>query len=156
MALQYVQWSRVAPMPSPSAEERVVGSLACGWPTYARGLTHGSRDAPRDYRQTDINSALVEKIDRRMLSNFRSSAILDVLPRCDVIARRAGALPFSLTALRFPQLQTVFIRSTNSDLSPECKSHRHHSLRRRRLCPNQRLCRETCTLNQQIRFKILC
>ena len=32
----------------------VVGSLACGWPTYARGLTHGSRDTPRDHRQTSI------------------------------------------------------------------------------------------------------
>ena len=53
----------------------------------------------------DINSTLVEKIDRRMLSNFRSSAILDALPRCDFIARRAGALPFCLTALRFPQSQ---------------------------------------------------
>ena len=53
----------------------------------------------------EINSTLVEKIDRRMLSNFRSSAILDALPRCDVIARRAGALPFCLTALRFPQFQ---------------------------------------------------
>lgn len=53
----------------------------------------------------EINSTLGEKIDRRMLSNFRSSAILDALPRCDFIARRAGALPFCLTALRFPQSQ---------------------------------------------------
>src|SRR6478672_4205902 len=52
----------------------------------------------------DINSTLVEKIVRRMLSNFRSSAILDALPRRDVIAR-AAALPFCLTALHFPQFQ---------------------------------------------------
>jgi hypothetical protein len=34
-----------------------------------------------------------------------SSAILNALPRHDVIARRAGTLPLCLTALRFPQFQ---------------------------------------------------
>ena len=34
-----------------------------------------------------------------------SSAILNTLPRHDVIARRAGTLPLCLTALRFPQFQ---------------------------------------------------
>jgi len=59
-------------------------------------------------RNRDISTLLQHRdCDRLELLVYfvmsASSAILNVLPRHDVIARRTGTLPLCLTALRFPQ-----------------------------------------------------
>ena len=75
----------------------------CRTDTSRQRHDHSRRPSGTARSSAGINFTLVKKIDRRMLSNFRSSAILDAQPRHDIIALRAGT--FCLTALRFPQFR---------------------------------------------------